>query len=232
MATKFKDSQGYDPEIKNLIKDLENPDYFTNAFSDIGINSLIVLSKVFRVDKSYLGSYLARVLSSDRKLYEGKDVLDLGCGTGLLGIVCALNGSASVHFSDINPIAIKNSRLNVILMDVENSKFSCGSLFEQIPSPDGFDVIVFNSPSISGMPVNTYETALVREDRIISNFYESLPQYLRHDGIVIMPGSSRFDSEMSPLKMASKYGYKFEVIDKQDDGDGNFKYVVIIKIWN
>jgi len=228
MATELKGSQTYDPEINGLINDLENPDYLTNAFSDIGINSLIVLSRVFRVDKSYLGSYLARVLHRNRELYKGKDVLDLGSGTGLLGVVCALNGSTSVHFADINPIAIKNSRLNGILMDVENSSFSCGSLFEQVLSSEGFDVVVFNPPSISGIPVNTYETALVREDRIISNFYESLPQYLRHEGIAIMPGSSRFDSEMSPLKMVGKYGYKFSEIDRQPEDDGNFKYVVTI----
>lgn len=57
-------------DIKGLIKDLSGPDYITDFYSDIGINSLIILSTVFRADKSYLGTYLAKFLKINKDIYK------------------------------------------------------------------------------------------------------------------------------------------------------------------
>lgn len=229
MIIETKDNTHYDPEIKNLLQDLDGPDYLTHTYSDIGIDSLIILRSVFRVDKSYLGNYLARFLHGNKSLYEGKTLLDLGCGCGLLGLICAHNGSTEVHFADINVMAVKNSKLNAMLMDIDKTKFSCGSLFTQVPPDRKFDVVIFNPPSISGIPANTSETALVREDKVISTFYELLPEHLAPGGIVIMPGSSRFDGKMSPLNMAKEFSYQSTIADTHQEDDGNFKYIVVIR---
>lgn len=217
----------FGPEIGGLINDLDGPDYITDAFSDIGIDSLIILRSVFRVDKAYLGNYLARILYGKKDLVENKDVLDLGCGCGLLGLICALRGTKKVHFSDINPVAVKNSRLNSILLDVSQTSFSSGDLFDNIPSRRQFDLIVFNSPSIAGLPLNSSETAFVREDRVILDFFNLFPNYLRCGGAVIMPGSSRFNSDTSPLNMVKRYNMRHEIISKEQEGDGNYKYVIL-----
>lgn len=213
-------------DIQSLLEDLSGPDYITNFYLDIGIDSLIVLSSVFRVDKSYLGNYLGRALYASKYLYERKRVLDLGSGCGLLGVICSMNGASSVHFADINKAAVKNSKLNATLLDLDNCSYSDGSLFDGIPDDRKFDVIIFNPPSISGIPINPSEAALVREDHIIADFYERFPQYLAEGGRVIMPGSTRFDNLMSPLNMAKSYGLDIQAIDKQDENDGNYKYVI------
>ncbi len=42
-----------------------------------------------------------------------KTVLDLGCGSGILGISCAMLGAESVLAIDIDPVAIEESKRNV-----------------------------------------------------------------------------------------------------------------------
>jgi len=212
--------------IDDLIKDLFEPDYITDNFSFLGINSLVVLSSVFRPDKSYLAGYFAKILKSKEYLYKGKSVLDLGCGSGLLGIICSLNGSNTVSFSDINPSAVKNAKLNSILLDLNNVSFYTGSLFESISTENKFDVIIFNPPSISGTPTSNAESALIREDKMIHSLYESFSGYLKDGGVVIMPGSSRFDGEMSPINMVKKLSLDFEIIDKELEYDENYKYSI------
>ncbi|MBU1200769.1 methyltransferase [Patescibacteria group bacterium] len=215
-------------EIFKLVEDLSGPSYFTNAFSDIKIKSLIILSGVFRSDHSYLGRYLARMLSNNH-LFKGKTVLDLGCGCGLLGLICALNGAKYVHFSDINPTSIKNTQLNALLLGVNNCSYYCGSLFENIPTDILFDHIIFNPPSISGKAKSTSELALIRDNKVISRFYKQFPKHLIKNGSVIMPVSTRFHDELSPLKMVKQYGYKNITIDEQIEEDGNCKSIIEIK---
>lgn len=222
-------SSKFEADIQGLINDLFSPDYITHDYTSMGIPSLIVLSTVFRVDKSYLGNYLAQTLNARPDLVQGKKVLDLGCGCGLLGIICALRGAERVSFSDVNSRAVKNSRLNATLLDVDNTSFSVGSLFDNIQAGDKFDVIVFNPPSITGSPANDAEAALVRQDRVIFNFYEMFPEHLQQGGMVIMPGSSRFDNEMSPLQMVERLALTSQVINTEQEDDGHKKYTISIK---
>jgi methylase of polypeptide subunit release factors len=213
-----------------LIKDLSGPNYFTNAFSNIGIKSLIILSNVFRADRSYLAAYLAKILFLRKDLYKKKSVLDLGCGCGLQGLVCALNGAKNVHFSDINPAAIKNALLNVILLDVKNCSFSCGNLFENIPSNSFFDLIIFVPPSISGIARKVSDLALLRNDKDLLRFYKSFPRFLKKNGKLIMPGSTRFNDELSPMNVCKRYGYNLTIIHKEKEESGHYKFTLEIKV--
>jgi methylase of polypeptide subunit release factors len=71
----------------------------------------------------------------------GKSVLDLGCGSGVVGITVAkLGRAASVQGSDISPEAVENARHNARRLGLE-VEFRQGNLFQ----PWGgrtFDVIV------------------------------------------------------------------------------------------
>jgi methylase of polypeptide subunit release factors len=219
----------YNSDIEALINDLYQPNYITNAFSNIGIKKLTILSQVFKVDKSYLGNYFAQILYKNNNLYENKNILDIGCGCGILGLICSKMGAKHVCFSDINPLAIKNSKINSILLKLKNTSFICSDLFKNIPSKKKFDVILFNPPNIKGPPTDTTKAALIREDRLILDFFKNYPKYLSKKGIVIMPGSSRFDGKLSPPKMAKKYGLEFIFLDKEIETINNYKYIVLIK---
>ena len=52
-------------------------------------------------------------LLEDRKILKGKAVLDMGCGTGILGIVAAKLGAAvPVHAVDIDPRCVRSTKAN------------------------------------------------------------------------------------------------------------------------
>lgn len=216
-------------EIRNLIEGLNHPDYITNTYSDIGIESLAILRGVFKVDDSILGDYFAKILSKRPYLIRDKKVLDLGCGCGILGIVCAINGAKQVCFSDINPNAIRNCKINSTLLNLDNVTYNIGNLFDGIPLNDGFDLIIFNSPVIKGNPKNYLERAFIREDKLISDFYKNYSKHLNRGGIVLLPGSSEFNDHTSPLNMAKTLSLNYKIIDLEEKDDGNYKYIVLIK---
>jgi methylase of polypeptide subunit release factors len=219
----------FSSDIASLINDLYKADYITNKYEKMGINSLIVLKGVFRPDKSYLGDYLVKILNKNKKIYSNKNVLDLGCGSGILGLICSVNGANSVYFSDINPIAIKNSKINSLRLGVKNIFFSCGDLFENIPSCLKFDLIIFNPPTINGKPKNKIEMAFIRGNNFMSDFFSEFKKYLNINGKVIIPSSTRFNEKLLPSKLFFKYNLICKTIAKENEDNLNSKYVLSIK---
>lgn len=72
-----------------------------------------------------------------------KTILDMGCGTGLLGLYCLIHGAKQVVFTDINEIALKNTQKNVKSFD--NTAIIQSDLFEHMPEMK-FDIIIYNLP--------------------------------------------------------------------------------------
>jgi predicted nicotinamide N-methyase len=58
------------------------------------------------------GQGLARYVQEHPGVVAGRDVLDLASGSGLVGIVAALAGAASVRSVDTSPVAAAAARLN------------------------------------------------------------------------------------------------------------------------
>lgn len=92
---------------------------------------------------------LARVLD----INPGDDVLELGCGSGLLSIVAAKMGARHIVATDINPRALEaaeeNARRNNVADKIE---FRAGSWYEALnfdPHPV-FDVIIATPPQTPG----------------------------------------------------------------------------------
>jgi len=225
---KISSKNTYDKDILNLIKDLSCEGYFTHDFESLGLPLIAILKTVFRTDKSYLGSYLASYLYKNPQLFMNKVVLDLGCGAGVLGLIAQKNGAKHVTYSDINPIAIKNSKINSILNDNGRGVFVTGDLLKPIKKK--YDLIIFNPPNIKGIPKNYSENALLREDVLIKKFFSGVSKYLTNEGKIIMPGSTRFDGPMSPLKLAGSFGFYLQELNRDIEQDGdNYRYVVLIE---
>ena len=77
---------------------------------------------------------------------EGKSVLDIGCGTGILGLISLMLGAADATFVDIEPIAPKIVEENALLNGLENFEVYVGNILEGevLESLKKYDIIFIN----------------------------------------------------------------------------------------
>ena len=90
------------------------------------------------------GAWFAGEVRDLARRTPGLRVLDLGCGTGVVGVLAA-NAGARVVASDLAPEACAAARTNG-LVDVRR-----GDLFETLPD-ERFDLVAFNPPYLTGQP--------------------------------------------------------------------------------
>jgi release factor glutamine methyltransferase len=76
------------------------------------------------------------------QINPNEEVLEIGTGTGIIGIKCAFAG-AKVTVADINPHAIKCAKENANMNNV-NVRVIKSDLFKNVRGT--FDVIIFNPP--------------------------------------------------------------------------------------
>ena len=72
-----------------------------------------------------------------------KSVMDMGCGTGILGILGSFLGAQSVIGIDIDPWCVENSLENIDLNKVNNMQILQGGA-ETIPAEAQYDVFIAN----------------------------------------------------------------------------------------
>ncbi len=127
-----------------------------------------------------------------RHLIEGKRVLDMGTGTGVLALLAARLGAARVVATDNNPKAVTNARLNAERLGLENIIEVRGpaDLFDSVHS-EIFDVILFNAPWAQGEPQTLYDTAIYDLGyRVLDGFLHGAPEHLTPDGAILLQYSN------------------------------------------
>tara|TARA_Y100000310_G_scaffold325241_1_gene388441 strand:+ start:2158 stop:2745 length:588 start_codon:yes stop_codon:yes gene_type:complete len=104
-------------------------------------------SGVFSKSKVDFGS---RVLAENMLVKENDDVLDLGCGIGVIGRVAREKTKGKVVLVDINKRAVKLSKMN--MKGLDNVEVFQGSMYENLQGRK-FDVILLNPPQTAGKKV-------------------------------------------------------------------------------
>lgn len=122
-------------------------------YSRYGIR-LTILPGVFHPGYFFSTNLLIRFLSE--KELQGKRLLELGAGSGLVGFYAAKNG-AEVTVTDINPSAIEGLRLNAQANQLPVTVLQA-DLLEGITLSD-FDYVVINPPYYPKNPANMAEVA-------------------------------------------------------------------------
>lgn len=64
-------------------------------------------------------------LSKNTILFNGKSVLDLGCGTGALGVFTLIAGAQSVDFQDFNQEVLTSATMNNVLLNCPDKLKLC-----------------------------------------------------------------------------------------------------------
>ena len=124
------------------------------------------------------------------------DLLDIGCGSGILGIAGLLLGAKTATGVDIDALAVKTAKENGTINGFEEPKFTVfeGNLTDKVTGK--YDVVVAN---------------IVAD--IIVMFTENVGKFLKDDGIYITSGI--IDTrEHDVLDAFEKYG--FEVVGRHE----------------
>lgn len=192
----------------------QGPVRLTTAFAAFGIPELALFDTVFNPEGPTAAAFLADCLYHIPELYRGLKVLDLGCGSGILGIICRMRGAIHVCFSDINPDAAANTRENIGRLALTSTEVRCGDLLEPWISRR-FDLVVFNAPGKEGPAADMIALQTVCPPELIDRFYQRAPGFLEPGGTLLVAGSSRRNPARSPFVLAPRFGYSVNVVSER-----------------
>ncbi|MFA5993243.1 MAG: class I SAM-dependent methyltransferase [Candidatus Pacearchaeota archaeon] len=169
--------------------------------------------KGFAVDKGVWdpflasGRYHARFLFYNTRLFYGKTVIEIGSGTGLLGIVMAKYGAKKVIMSDITPESVKNTIKNVKKFNLTNVKVIESDLFEDIH--EKADMIIWNIPFFPGNPPkgDTISASMIMSPELFERFLLDSKKYLNPGGVVVVPSYSLGGDLTNPRIVGERLGY-------------------------
>lgn len=125
----------------------------------------------------------------DGVLVKGFDeVLDVGCGYGIIGLFAAKKGAEMVHLIDNNLLAIASCQETITLNRIMNAKVFVGDLLNPI-NANKYDLILSNPPFHTGHAVN-YQIS----QEMINQSYQALNpggqmiivanRFIRYDHII------------------------------------------------
>ncbi|MGD6934687.1 MAG: HemK2/MTQ2 family protein methyltransferase [Candidatus Bathyarchaeia archaeon] len=139
-------------------------------------------------------------------VHVGDEVLDLGTGSGILGVLAAQKAK-SVLAVDINPYAIRCAKQNAVLNGVQAKMgFLRGDLFSALNTDALFDLILFNAPYLPSEPFEV-ETWLGRAwaggatgREVVDRFIPQATAHLKPSGRILLLQSSLTGLELTIQK--------------------------------
>jgi len=133
---------------------------------------------------------------------SGLRVLDIGCGSGIQGLLCARRGANSVVGLELNKEAVLIARANAILNGLDGKVgFRQSDKLAALDESERFDFVLCNTPSapmISGEPSSLEEIG----NAVLFDLLEKLPAYLqpRASGLLAAWRSFGFQSRTYQLE--------------------------------
>jgi release factor glutamine methyltransferase len=189
----------------------------------------IIYPSVFNPHYSVSSKVFAEFIKSLE--LNGKTVLDMGCGSGIVSIIAASKGAACTAV-DVNPMAVKSAvenakkngfedKIKVIESDLFGNPCLSPSSLAMGGGPQiggggaglSFDIIFFNPPYYKGTAKNNFEAAFKGGENleVIGLFLAESINYLKKDGYIYLIISS--DLGMDEFKkIVNLQLFKFEIV--------------------
>lgn len=185
--------------------------YARTVIEEVDGLQLVVLPDVFNPKLLRSGAFLAAQLRRAVLVRSGMKVLDLGSGSGACGLAAARRGCGVVAV-DINPSAVRCTRINALLNNLEVDVRQ-GDLFAPVER-ERFDLVVFNPPYYRGVPRDGLDHAW-RSPDVPERFAAELASHLTPDGCALVVLSSDGDPDMF-LRCLTANGLQHEVVARRD----------------
>lgn len=135
----------YDPNLESNKKEITYTfkDTFVKLNSDLG---------VFSKERVDFGTNTLLNSLSDEMLKDVKNILDVGCGYGIMGICLAKRYlEKTVSMIDVNQRCIDLTNENIKMNKLANAKAYLSDLYSNVN--DSFDMIISNPPIRAGKSV-------------------------------------------------------------------------------
>ena len=116
--------------------------------------------------------------------FEGKSVLDMGCGTGILGILASMKGAKNISAIDIDEWSFNGTKENAVINNIRNIIVKMGDA--SLLGDEKYDVIFANI-----------------HKNILLNDMQTYVSVLQPNGILIMSGFYTEDIPAIKLKAES-----------------------------
>ena len=130
-----------------------------------------------------------RKLIVDGEIASGRDVLEIGTGTGILSILCLQSDAKSVVATDINEAAVANAKYNSAMLvpdrdlDVRQVSKQAPQAFAEISESERFDLILSNPPWEDGLVGQPADHAFYDPGfALMTSLLDGLPQHLKPGG--------------------------------------------------
>jgi methylase of polypeptide subunit release factors len=153
---------------------------------------LLVLPGVLNPRLMRTGAFFASQLHPEL-FGPGSEVLDMGSGSGVCAVSAARHATRVVAV-DLNPEAVRCTRINVLLNRLEHKvEVLQGDLFAPLAGRR-FDLILFNPPFVRGIPRDDADRAW-RSIDVPERFAAGLAEHLRPGGFALVLLSTYGDCE-------------------------------------
>jgi len=180
-----------------------------------------------------LGLPLRKYLN-DTQVVNGKTILDLGAGSGVLSFIAIKNGAAKSVATDINPNAVANAEYNARHLGFEDKievrlvPMEKQGAYSVIEKSEKFDLIVSNPPQHPEQPKTLYEYSYADPKlAFLRSMLEGLSAHLKPGGKGVF---ALYDQGLNLARqMAHKQGFDVNVRVKTKNRNGTYYLVEIMR---
>lgn len=164
---------------------------------------------------------LRRLISSEA-IASGRDVLEIGTGTGLISVLCLLNSAKSVVATDINRAAVANAAYNAAMLcpdqslDVRQVDRDNPGAFSVIDYGEKFDLVISNPPWEDGVVGKPADHAFYDPGfRLMDTLLDGIPLHLKPGGRCLLAyGNVKAIERL--ISESKKRGFAVKVLDDRD----------------
>ncbi|ANW03104.1 50S ribosomal protein L11 methyltransferase [Bradyrhizobium icense] len=140
-------------------------------------------------------SHAPDALMSKWRIDPGATVLDLGCGSGVLGLAALRAGAARLLALDINPQAVLTTEINIERLGyLDKAEVRCSDTYSALQSGEKFDVILFAAPYWNRKAKDDLERSCYDEDhKVMASALAGAHLWLNAAGVMYVVFSDQGD---------------------------------------